>query len=339
MKVKSLKLIYLCCTLFAFADSNSTFSSVDNNSDISSLKERSKLSEIQALKKRVTTLEAELEIYKKVKPGTVKLLSVAKPIVETETKRGKRYVLSMKAPQTLPVYYEADLMSIEHLIFKLERNGFILLSQDEIFKGKVVLSFTNKALTETNSFISVLHLLVNEGKEIRVQNPDYFAAAFLQDKYQYGDLNSTLKALDVALGGMYEVTEKYSLSELSAYHFMIGMPRVGDTILLASGENLVSKIDDVNVSKYISFILTLPNGNTLVGHKLRQSTYAYLKKIKAENNAQLFPYHVMISKGKALMLAPKYYLALALPFLSMTDFLQIASAPEDIVKDIKQVYK
>jgi hypothetical protein len=39
------------------------------------------------------------------------------------------------------------------------------------------------------------------------------------------------------------------------------------------------------------------------------------------------------------MLAPKYYLALSLPRLSMTDFMKIASAPEEIIKDIKQAYK
>jgi hypothetical protein len=47
----------------------------------------------------------------------------------------------------------------------------------------------------------------------------------------------------------------------------------------------------------------------------------------------------MIQDDKAVMLAPKYYLALSLPLLSMTDFMKIASAPDAIVEDIKEAYK
>jgi len=72
---------------------------------------------------------------------------------------------------------------------------------------------------------------------------------------------------------------------------------------------------------------------------LSQKTYNYLKKIKADNNAQIFPYEVMVQNNKAVMLNPKFYLALSLPLLSMTDFLKIASAPDEIEKDIKVVYK
>ena len=224
-------------------------------------------------------------------------------------------------------------------IWKLETNGFTVLAQDQILEGKTVITFTNEALKKTNSFVSVLHLLVNGETEIRVQNPSYFAAAYLQDKYTYGDFLDTLKSLNRALNGMYEVKDKYKFADLATYHFMIGMPRVGDTIVVAQGDDLVSKVNDVNTSAEISYTLGLPDGSLLVGHKLKKSTYSYLKNVKAENNAQLFPYNVMISKGKAFILAPKYYLALSLPLLSMTDFLQIASAPEVIVEDIKQVYK
>ena len=43
--------------------------------------------------------------------------------------------------------------------------------------------------------------------------------------------------------------------------------------------------------------------------------------------------------GKAIMLDPKYYLAVSLPLLTMGEFMKIASAPGEIEKDIKRTYK
>jgi len=290
------------------------------------------------LKKRVETLEKELALCKQVKPVTSKVLMSKKEITQKAHKRGKTFSITADTPKTLSAYYSAHPKTVEAISMLLEAHGFILLSKEKIFPGKTVISFTNEQLKTTNSFLSVLHLLVNENKEIRVQNPSYFAAAFLQDKYHYGDFKTTLEALNSTLGGMHEVKERYALSGLAEYHFMIGMPNLEDTVVLARGEDLRTKIEDENSSQYISFILNLPNGATLVGHKLQEKTYAYLQKINSQDNALIFPYEVLITQGKAVMLSPKYYLALSLPLLSMTDFLQITSAPEEIENDIKRAY-
>jgi len=338
MKVKSLGLIFFCLSLFVFADTTMPTSS-DHNTSMQERKEQALLSQIETLKERVAALEAELKSYKKVKPVSTKGQLRSKVAEKNAHKRGKRFSLSSEVPATLPVYYEADVQSVGEITFKLESNGFTVLAHDEILKGKTVISFTNEALTKTSSFLSVLHLLVNEGKEIRVQNPSYFAAAFLQDKYTYGDLNSTLQALDSVLGGMYEVKETYKFSDLPEYHFMIGMPRVDDMIPVAQGDDLLAKIKEKKRSENIAYTLPLPSGAVLVGHRLKKDTYAYLKSINAQNNALVFPYKVMIKQKSAYILAPKYYLALSLPYLSMTDFLKIVSAPEAIIEEIKEVYK
>ncbi len=334
MKMKTLFFICFCLTTATIADTNTSIVPKSNT-----LTQIDKDAEILRLKKRVEALEKELAVYKKVKPLGSKILVSNKLKTSEKVSEEKKFIFPKEAPEKLTVYYSAAPQSVTDITWQLELNGFTVLAKDSILEGKTVVSFTNEALTDTNSFLSVLHLLVNRDKEVRVQNPSYFAAAFLQDDYTYGEFNATLQALDRALGGMHEVKEKYRYADLSSYHFMIGMPRVKDTIVLATGDDLFSKVKDENASKYIAYTLPLPNGTLLVGHKLKQSTYDYLKKIKAENNAQLFPYNVMISKEKAFMLDPKYYLALSLPLLSMTDFLQIASAPEVIVKDIKEVYK
>ena len=334
MKVKALLFICLCLVTVSIADTNTSLIPSSNL-----LVQTPQQIEIAELRKRVQVLEDELAGYKKVKPLSSKPLLIKKIDIPKAISEQKKFVFSKVAPEKISVYYSAAPQTISNVIWKLEANGFTVLTQDQILEGKTVITFTNEALTNTNSFLSVLHLLVNDEKEIRVQNPSYFAAAFLQDKYSYGDFNATLHALNRALNGMYEVKAQYKFEDLANYHFMIGMPRVGDTIVLAKGDDLVSKVNDVNVSEHIAYTLALPDGSLLVGHKLEQSTYDYLKNIKAENNALLFPYNVIISENRAYMLAPKYYLALSLPLLSMTDFLQIVSAPEVIGEDIKQVYK
>ncbi len=295
--------------------------------------------EIIALKEKVKKLESELETYKKVKPVATKAVVPVKPTVTKKVLKGKKFIVKTVAPKKLTAYYTSNPQTVEELRSKLETNGFDILAIDEIFENETVISFTNKALQNTNSFLSVLHISVNHGIEIRVQNPSYFGAAYLQDKFKYGQFAETLKALELTLGKMYEGEDQLSFSDLSQYHFMLGMPHFNDTIIVAKGNDILERLRETNTTKYISYVLKLPNGATLVGHKLNSKTYDYLKKIKAQNNAQIFPYEVMIKDEKAVMLSPKYYLALSLPLLSMTDFLKIASAPDEIEKDIKIVYK
>ena len=294
--------------------------------------------EIIALKEKVKKLEAELETYKKVKPIASKAVVPIKPTVTKKVLKGEKFLIKTAAPKKLTAYYTSTPQTVEELRSKLENNGFEILATDEIFENETVISFTNEALQNTNSFLSVLHISVSHGIEIRVQNPSYFGAAYLQDKFKYGQFTETLKALELTLGEMYEVEDQLGFSDLSKYHFMLGMPHFHDIIVVAKGSDILERLSETNTKKHISYVLKLPNGATLVGHKLESKTYDYLKKIKAQNNAQIFPYEVMIKDEKAVMLSPKYYLALSLPLLSMTDFLKIASAPNEIEKDIKIVY-
>jgi len=321
-------------TTFVYADNNTSMPTENN------ITFETQTKEITRLKEKVKELEAELASYKKVKPVAIKATIPEKMILtKKENTQRKVFTFSAEIPKKLSAYYTADLQTLDVLKANLESNGFTVLATDEILKGKMVVSFTNEALRNSNSFLSVLHLLINTDKEIRVQNPSYFAAAFLQDKYKYGDFNTTLKDLESALGKLYEVEEQYNSADLPGYHFMFGMPSVNDTILVAKDNNLTAKLKETDVRAHISYVLDLPNGSVLVGHKLPDTTYQYLEKINAENNAQIFPYEVMIKNGRAVMLSPKYYLALSLPLLSMTDFLKIVSAPEAIINDIKKAYK
>ncbi len=243
--------------------------------------------------------------------------------------------ISAPAPAVLSTYYTAKAQSVDKVKSKLKANGFSILATTAPIKGSTVITVTNKELKNTNSWLATLNVLVNE-KEVRVQNPSYFGAAYLQDKFKYGQFAGTLKSLQKALGDLYTVADEFKLAKLAKYHFMMGMAYVDDTIEVGEGTDLTTKLKD---NKYVAYSLKLPNGATLVGHSLRSRTNKFLLKIDAGHNALILPYRSIIKDGKAIMLDPKYYLAVSLPLLTMGEFMKIASAPGEIEKDIKRTYK
>jgi len=248
---------------------------------------------------------------------------------------GVKLEVGAPAPEKLTTYYAAKAQDAKSVASKLKANGFSVLATTEPIKGSTVFTITNKELAATNSWLATLNVLVNE-KEVRVQNPSYFGAAYLGDKYKYGQFAATLTSLQKALGDLYTVTDEFKLAKLAKYQFMMGMPYVDETINVGEGSDLESKLKD---NKYVAYSLKLPNGATLVGHSLRSRTNKFLLKIDAAHNALILPYRSMIKDGKAEMLDPKYYLAVSLPLLSMGEFMQIASTPAEIEKDIKRTYK
>ena len=339
MKLNRILLAFLLLTYTILADTNSSQNIKENNVNNTTIKAKQN-KEILLLKKRVKALESELKKYTQVKPVTRKSLLVDKRTLrKSKTLHGHKYVIKDTAPEKVSAYFIASYQTVYELKSKLEKNGFDILSTEEIYKNRFVITISNEELRKTNSFISTLHILVNNSKEIRVQNPDYFASAYLQENYKYGDFNKTMTSLVTVLGDMYTMKMKISLKDLASFNFMFGMPGFEDTIILKKSSNILTKLDPNKVSNYISYTLKLPNGSALVGHKLKKSTYNFFKKINAEDYAQMFPYEVMVDDKKAYMMHPKYYIPLSLPLLGMTDFMKIASAPVEIIKDIIKVYK
>ena len=239
-------------------------------------------------------------------------------------------------PSKLSAHYVATAQSADTVKEKLTENGFTVLAKTNIIKGHDVITITNDELKATNNYMATLQVSVS-GSEVRVQNPSYLGAAYLGDKYSYGKFKATVNALEKALGTLKGSDQKADFSDLSDFNFMMGMPKLGDAITVKEGKGLAAKVTGAN--KHIAYTLTLPNGLTLVGHKLREKTNKFLKTLGQEKNAQILPYESMVYGNAVQMLDPKYYLALSLPLLSMGEFMEIASVPDQIEKDIKRAYK
>ncbi len=294
-------------------------------------------SEIDTLKAMVKALAKDVAQLKK-KESLKKTPPVSIMLPEKKFSTAKM-VIDNQAPKNLTAYYAANPQTIDALTEKLKANGFQIVSTSEILKDKTVITITNDELKNTNTFMAVLNVLVNGNDEIRVQNPSYFGAAYLQEKFHYGQFKATLTSLQAALGNMYAVADINDYAQLKDYNFMFGMPHLADTIEVATGDKLTDKLTGDKANKHFAYSLKLPNGATLVGHKMRTRNNKFLIKVDATKNAQLLPYQSMIKDGKAYMLDPKFYLALSLPLLTMTDFMKIATAPDEIEKEVVKAYK
>ncbi len=241
-------------------------------------------------------------------------------------------------PKKLSAHYVAESQALDMVKNKLQNNGFHILAITPILKNQHVITITNQELQNTNSYMATLQVNVNE-TEIRVQNPSYLAAAYLSKNYRYGQFKATINALERSLGTLHNGFQQAELSSLGEYRFMYGLPKKEDTLTVKQASNILEKISSESAKKYIAYTLTLPNGSILVGHKLRERTNRFLQILGEEKNAQILPYEVMIKGDKVSMMNPKYYLALSLPQLSLREFMEIASVPDRIYRNIKKAYQ
>jgi len=181
-------------------------------------------------------------------------------------------------------------------------------------------------------FAAVQKVLVNtSAKTVLTTNPTYWLKAFLQKHYNKAVANKVASKLKTALGTLKPTADALSSGDLADYHFMIGMPYYEDMITLKKGAR------GIKGGKAV-FALKLNNGATLYGVKMPRSVESFVSKI-GEDKALVLPYTVLIEKGTAYTLHPKYYLAISYPRLSMGQFMKISSTPDAIESALKKAVK
>jgi len=252
------------------------------------------------------------------------------------------------AEEKVSTYLVGSYVNAETAQSKLTEAGFEVITAYKVDKKGQYTSilFTNSALKAKanktdRGFAAVLRLLVNnEKQEISITNPIYFDKAFMQDDANYQAALVVEKSLRDAFGELTNSTDKWAYEELSGYHFMMGMPYYEENAVLAEGENatLLEKAKSYKKGKNLIFELQIGEGRTLLGYALGKKTSKFVKKIGYQN-AQVLPYTVLIEEGKAKILAPKYYIAISYPQLTMGEFMTIASVPGAIEKDLAKPFK
>jgi len=222
----------------------------------------------------------------------------------------------------------------------LKANGFEVLASHKV-GGSTSIVFTSATLKKMASkkergFAAVLRALVS-GDKVVITNPLYFSKAYMQSNYNDADAKAVLSSLNKTFPSLTNSKDALKASKLSGYQFMMGMPYYEDMDTVGKGDDK-SLLNKAKASGKMVFSLKLNNGSTLVGLKLSKGTAKFANKIGAAN-AGVLPYTVLIEKGTAKTLAPKYNIALYYPLLSMTQFMTISTVPGEIVSELEAVFK
>lgn len=230
---------------------------------------------------------------------------------------------------------------------RLKRAGFKILGEHFVAQDaalKTILYTNNRLIragAKTNrGFASVMRVMVDDGRrEAIFVNPEYQLRAFMQKAYDPALAKSVSNSLRYSFKNL-QITIPDMLEEkgLGHFHFMMGMPYYEEMITVAEGntQTLLKNFIKKSADKIV-FDLKLSKSSYLFGVDLGRKVEKFVYKTGTDQ-ALLLPYMVLIEKGKAKILAPKYYIALMYPSLTMAEFLRIAHIPGNIEKTIKKMF-
>ncbi|WP_324172983.1 hypothetical protein [Sulfurimonas sp.] len=242
-------------------------------------------------------------------------------------------------------YLQTALISQKELIEKLQNANFKILGEYQIDKkaNYVAMIFTNNAMTKMAStkkrgFSGSLRLLIDKKNSlISILNPLFIHKAFMQTDYDEKITKKILDDLHSIFNDLKNSKDVVKFTRLSRYQFMQNMPHYQDMIKVAMGNNK-TLLKKARKSKKIIYEHHLDNGSVIIGVKLSRRTSKFVKKTGYQNS-ELLPYSILIEDNVAKILAPKYYIAIMYPNLSMSEFMTIATIPGAIQKDCDKVFR
>ena len=242
-------------------------------------------------------------------------------------------------------YLHAPFMSPQNVAKTLESAGFTVLSTFKVDKkGSLTsIAFTNANLQKaaaknTRGFAGALRITVDEkNKLLNISNPIYMLGAFMQEEYDAVLAQKTLVTIRNSFKDLQNSKEVIKFRVLERFQFMEGMPRYTDMQVIKKAPN-AALLKSAQKSKKIVYEQKLDNGAIVLGVKLGKRTSKFIKKTGYEN-AGLLPYPVLIENGEAKILDPKYYISVMYPMLKMSQFMQIATVPGAISKDIDKIFR
>jgi len=251
-------------------------------------------------------------------------------------------------PAMTPAYFIGKYEKSKSVIKKLKKSGFTIVSKSKVGKKKMdLIIFSHPGLNELanqekRGFIAgVMRVLINKkDKEIRITNPNYFLAAFLQEHYDEDQATKYSDLLQGAFKNLQNSKDKWPENTLQNFQYMMSQPYYQDVAVLAEGktEALVKKIDKKVKKKSFVFKVELSNDRFVYGVMPGKRTSKFVDKIGAEN-ALALPWMILIENGQATMMKGQFYIALSYPLLSMGTFMTIATVPGAIEKDMKKLFK
>jgi len=252
------------------------------------------------------------------------------------------------APKEVPAYLLGKHMTAEDVSAKLTAAGFevtgtYLVNKKNKLETVVYTDDTLKAMANKpgRGFAGIGRILIDgKNNQISISNPVYFGKAFMQDSADYAEMKAVKDKLTSAFSGLKMSQDKWVYADLADYHFMVSMPYYQDSIVIGEGSTaaLVKKAESYKKGKFHLFTIKLTEDKYLVGYNLSKRTAKFPEKIGIQN-AGLLPYTILIEKNEARILAPKFYIAVSYPQLSMGEFMKIATVPGAIEKELSKPFK
>lgn len=290
-------------------------------------------------------MEMVREFHEKV-TGLLESLGGQKVLMTkySEVKERKPLKLAKEMVNTSYTVQDVDSSLVKK---RLKRAGFKILGEHFVAQDAALktILYTNSRLIRAGAktdrgFAAVMRVMVDDGRrEAIFVNPEYQLRAFMQKSYDSGLAKSVANSLRYAFKNLQvTIPDMLERKALADYHFMVGMPRYGEMAVVAEGrtETLLKNFIKNSADKII-FDLKLSRSSYLFGVNLDRKIEKFVYKTGTDQ-AALLPYMVLIEKGKAKILAPKYYIALMYPSLTLAEFLRIAHIPGNIEKQIKKMF-
>ena len=230
---------------------------------------------------------------------------------------------------------------------RLESKGFKILAEHYVSADaslKTVLFTRDDLIAQADKssrgFAAVLRLMVDDGlKEAILLNPEYQLRAFMQKDAD----EAAIKKISTDLIGAFDnpqitIPDMLEKDNLSGYHFMMGMPYYEEMAVVASGKSadLLKRLK-AGGGETVLFDLELSKERHVLAVDLGRKVEKFVYKTGTDE-ALLLPYLVLIEGDEAKILAPKYYIALMYPSLSMSEFMKIANIPGIIESSIKKLF-
>jgi hypothetical protein len=254
-------------------------------------------------------------------------------------------VTSVSASDSISAYLLGAHVEANVAKTKLQEAGFEVIATYSPVKEGTTIVFTNNELKAEGAkpkraHAAVLRMFIDDQeKTVSITNPVYFGKAFMQDDYKENVFVAQFEKINSAFPGLTGSKDMLEFDDLADFHFMMGMPYYADVDELASASNeeLISKAKTYKDGKLLIFELKLSDKSTLLGYDLDKRTKKFVDKIGRANSAVL-PYCISVENGVATALAPKYYLAISYPLLTMGEFMTISTVPGAIIKDLQKPF-
>ncbi len=246
-------------------------------------------------------------------------------------------------------FLRGKLLSVEEAKAQLTKAGYRVLGVTPLDKkGKLTtIVFTDDDLLsmakkKNSGFVGAMRLLVNaKDKEISITNPLYFARAYMGEAYDAKAAKKAVEKINKTFVGLQDSKDKVKFTLLPKYRFMEGMPYYKDMMEIGKAANakmLLERVKSKKGGKMVDFVLQIDPNTYLIGVQLGKRTSKFIKKTGSAN-AALLPYPVLIEKGVAKIMDPKYYISVNYPNLKMSNFMKIATIPDAIRNDCEKLFK